>query len=442
MTSSNETSRNGRSTSELSAEELARKQISWPRDDFSRVPLSVFNDQDVYDLEMEQVFRGQVWCYLALEAELPNANDYLTTYVGDTSVVVNRAADGSLHAFVNRCAHKGTMLVRKTHGSTETHTCIYHHWCYDLSGKLIGVPFQRGYGGRSGMPDDFDKADHGLQTLQVGVYCGVIFGSFHDDVEPLTDYLDGPMLDYLDSVFGRPIEVLGYWRQAIPGNWKFYFENLMDSYHAGLLHQFQATFGISRSTQRGGSHMDKLARHRIIYVEEDDDDVATAKKGYGDAAVINDSFQLADPRLIEHVDEFGDHRPILMMTLFPNGFFQRLSNTLAARQIRPKSPNEFELYWTVFGYADDDDAMRERRMLQNNMIGPAGLVSIEDGEVGALIQRVLGRHTKRHTVIEMGGRGPITDPDSPLTEIPVRGFWRYYCHLMGFEPEGGSSWRP
>ena len=437
MSSSNEISR-----TELSKAELSRKEISWPRDDFSRVPLGVFNDQDVYDLEMERVFRGPVWCYLALEAELPNPNDYLTTYVGDTPIVVNRAADGTLHAFVNRCAHKGTMLVRKTHGSVESHTCIYHHWCYDQSGKLIGVPFQRGYAGRSGMPADFDKADHGLQTLKVAVYRGVIFGSFHTDIEPLEDYLDGPMRDYLDQVFGRPIEILGYWRQAIPGNWKFYFENLMDSYHAGLLHQFQATFGISRSTQRGGSHLDKLARHRIIYVEQNSDDIEAAKAGYGDAAVIDDTLKLGDSRMVEFIDEVGDNRAILMMTLFPNGFFQRLSNTLAARQIRPKSPNEFELYWTVFGYADDNAELRERRMLQNNMIGPAGLVSIEDGEVGALIQRVLGHNTNRHTVIEMGGRGPITDPDSPLTEVPVRGFWRYYCHLMSFEPEGGSSWRP
>jgi anthranilate 1,2-dioxygenase large subunit len=216
----------------------------------------------------------------------------------------------------------------------------------------------------------------------------------------------------------------------------------MDSYHAGLLHQFQATFGISRSTQRGGSHMDKLKRHRIIYVHYGSDDTEAAKAGYGDAKVIDDTLKLNDTRMIEFIDEFQDGRSILMMALFPNGFFQRLSNTLAARQIRPKSAGEFELHWTVFGYKSDDPDLRKRRLLQHNMIGPAGLVSIEDGEVGALIQDVLGANPKANTVIEMGGTGPIVDPDSPLTEIPVRGFWRYYCHLMGFEPEGGAAWRP
>jgi anthranilate 1,2-dioxygenase large subunit len=188
--------------------------------------------------------------------------------------------------------------------------------------------------------------------------------------------------------------------------------------------------------------MDKLKRHRIIYVHYGSDDTEAAKAGYGDAKVIDDTLKLNDTRMIEFIDEFQDGRSILMMALFPNGFFQRLSNTLAARQIRPKSAGEFELHWTVFGYKSDDPDLRKRRLLQHNMIGPAGLVSIEDGEVGALIQDVLGANPKANTVIEMGGTGPIVDPDSPLTEIPVRGFWRYYCHLMGFEPEGGAAWRP
>ena len=115
-------------------------------------------------------------------------------------------------------------------------------------------------------------------------------------------------------------------------------------------------------------------------------------------------------------------------------FFQRLSNTLATRQIRPKSPDEFELYWTYFGYADDTPALREMRMRQVDLVGPAGLVSMEDGEAGVLVQKSLraGGHT--HSVIEMGGTGAIEDQDTILTEVPVRGFWRYYCSLMGFTP--------
>ena len=181
--------------------------LTWPASDYSRVPYLVFNDPDVYAREQERIFQGPVWCYLALEAELPKPGDFRSTYVGETPVVVSRATDGTLHAFVNRCAHRGTMVVRKLRGNATDHTCIYHHWCYDLTGKLIGVPFQRGVAGKGGMPENFRKEDHGLRTLKVASYRGAIFGSFRDDVEPLEDFLDEANRDYLDLLLGKPIEI-------------------------------------------------------------------------------------------------------------------------------------------------------------------------------------------------------------------------------------------
>ena len=146
--------------------------------------------------------------------------------------------------------------------------------------------------------------------------------------------------------------------------------------------------------------------------------------------------------MIEFRDEVGDGCAIMMMALFPSVILQRLSNTLATRQIRPRGPDEFELNWTCFAYTDDDEELRKLRLKQVNLIGPAGYVSIEDGEAGSLIQRVVGRERDRYSVIEMGGTGPIIDPDSPLTEVPVRGFWRYYCHLMGYQADGAPAWVP
>ena len=419
--------------------------MTWPAPDFSRVPYRVFADDEVYAKEQARVFRGPVWCYLALEAEIPKPGDFLTTFVGDSPIVVNRAGDRSLHAFANRCAHRGTQLVRERCGNRTSHTCIYHHWCYDLEGNLIGVPFQRGLKGKGGMPEDFDRADHGLQTLTVAAYRGVIFGSFDHAVEPLEAYLDEPMRGFLDGMFARPVEVIGYMRQNIPANWKLYFENLMDSYHAGLLHQFQTTFGIMRSTQAGGSIMDRHGRHRIVFNIDDSDEgdaEAEGRQDLRDLGIDNESLRLEDPTLVEWRDEEGDRRPIMMMALFPSVFFQRLTNTLATRQIRPKGSGAFELYWTYFGYVDDDPALRLMRIRQANLVGPAGLVSVEDGEAGAAIQRVIQGGSGRHSVIEMGGTGAIEDQENLITEVPVRGFWRYYCHLMEYRTKGKATWQP
>ena len=50
-------------------------------------------------------------------------------------------------------------------------------------------------------------------------------------------------------------------------------------------------------------------------------------------------------------------------------------------------PQAFDLVWTFFGYADDDDEMTARRLRQANLMGPAGLVSVDDSEMMEFSQR-------------------------------------------------------
>ena len=179
-------------------------ELVWPKNDFSAVPYRVFVDQDIFEREQKRIFRGPVWCHLGLEAEVAKPRDFITTFLGDTSVVVNRDDNGELHGFVNRCMHRGSTLVREPWGQRRVHTCVYHHWCYNLQGQLIGVPFERGIDGKGGMPDSFDKTDHRLQAIRLDTYRGVIFGSMSADAEPLETYLDEPMRDNLDRLFAKP----------------------------------------------------------------------------------------------------------------------------------------------------------------------------------------------------------------------------------------------
>ena len=414
--------------------------LLWPAADFSRVPYGVFGSDEVFAREQGRIFRGPVWCYLALEAEIPSPGDYVTTFIGNTQAVVTRDEAGHVHAFVNRCAHRGTTLVRDLSGHAQDFTCIYHHWCYDLKGNLIGVPFERGMNGQGGMPDSFRKEDHGLRTLRVATYRGVVFATFSAEVEPLEDYLGAAMREFLDRMFRRPVEILGYMRQRMPANWKLYYENVKDPYHAGLLHQFGTTFGIWRNTQAGGSVMDEARRHELHYTEADSDVAEATEAGYQDTTVFHDGLTLEDPAIVDFRDETGDGLGIMMMTIFPNVLFQQLSNTWATRQIRPKNPHEFELYWTHFGYQDDDPELRAMRLKQANLTGPAGYVSMEDGEAGVLAQRAVGQSGHGFSVIEMGGGGDIAEgQDHVLTEVPIRGFWKNYCELMGYTAASAAS---
>jgi anthranilate 1,2-dioxygenase large subunit len=411
-------------------------EVHWPRHDYTRVPYWLYHDARIYELEQERIFRGPTWCYVALEAEIPNPGDFRTCYLGDTSVIVNRAQDGSIHAMVNRCAHRGALVRREVRGNAQDHTCIYHKWCYDLDGRLRGLPFRRGLKGKGGMSADFKMEQHGLRRLRVESYKGVIFGSFRDDGEPLRDYLGPVFLRHIDRLFTKPIRVLGYQRQRIHGNWKLYLENTRDTYHGSLLHEFQSTFGLSRATQSGGVTMDARHRHNLTWSKIGTDDDAEFSAVYKDNKVHESTLRLNEPSLVKFHREFDDGISLAICSLFPNATIHQISNSLATRQLRTCGADEFELFWTLFGYLDDPQELTEHRLAQANMVGPAGLISMEDGEAIEITHRATAGEREACSVIEMGGGGPITDLEHRINDVPCRGFWSYYAELMGIEPPG------
>ena len=98
---------------------------------------------------------------------------------------------------------------------------------------------------------DFRNDEHGLTKLRVAARGGVVFATFDPDVEPLEDFIGPTVLRYFDRLFdGRTLEILGYNRQRIPGNWKLMQENIKDPYHPGLLHTWFVTFGLWRADNK------------------------------------------------------------------------------------------------------------------------------------------------------------------------------------------------
>ena len=87
---------------------------------------------------------------------------------------------------------------------------------------------------------------------------------------------------------------------------------------------------------------------------------------------------------------------------------------------------------TDFGYADDTEEMRNLRLRQANLVGPAGYVSIEDAEAIELVQRAIeGGEPGAAGIAALGGRG-TTAEGHLVTEAAIRGFWQGYRSLMGF----------
>src|SRR5262249_62017262 len=98
-------------------------------------------------------------------------------------------------------------------------------------------------------------------------------------------------------------------------------------------------------------------------------------------------FELADPSVLDSVVEFGDDIQLQILSVFPGFILQQIYNCLAIRHVVPRGVDKMDLVWTYFGFEDDTPEMNRRRLKQQNLVGPAGFISMEDGCVGGCGQR-------------------------------------------------------
>ncbi|HZQ02181.1 MAG TPA: aromatic ring-hydroxylating dioxygenase subunit alpha [Reyranella sp.] len=403
----------------------------WPENSTARVPYWVYQDEANYKRELERLFAGPTWNFVCLEADIPTKGDYRTNVVGAMPVIVVRDADGRINCFENRCAHRGALIAFDDGGKVDNQfKCIYHAWSYDLSGSLRGIAFERGINGVGGMAKPFDRERFGPRKLRTTTFCGMVFATLSDQTPPIEQYLGTEISGRVKRVLNRPIKVMGRFVQALPNNWKLYVENVKDTYHASLLHLFFGTFRITRLTQGGGVLVSPDGGHHASYTIDKADDRQTT--AYRDQGIRTETdYKLADPTLLDTVEEFGDKIQLQILSVFPALILQQIHNCLAVRQVVPLGTDKMEIRWTYFGFADDSPEMTTRRLKQQNLVGPAGFVSMEDGCVGGFVQRGIAAAGDEVSAIEMGG-DTTESQATRATEASVRGFWKAYRERMGY----------
>lgn len=400
---------------------------AWPAEGWTRVPYWVYSDPEIYQRELEVFHYGKTWNYVALACEVPEKGSYKRNWIGERQVIVVRGNDEQIHVLENRCGHRGARLVWDDKGQGKSFLCPYHQWNFALDGRLIGVPLKRGVLGKGGMPPEFDQAEHALVPLKVHVEGGTVWASFSQETLPFEEHHDPQVLEMMRRVInnGRKLKLLGYTRQLIPSNWKLYFENLKDPYHATLLHSFLITFGLWRADTQSESIPTKAGHSLMVSRNVGKTDA----QAIGDVARFKGGLEMRDADSVRPRREFEDGK-VVGLTHFPSVVMHQQANTLGMRHVIPKGVDAFELSWTYYGYEDDDDEMTRLRVRHANLYGPAGYVAMEDGEV--LSESQIGTHgyEQRAAVLEMGGRG-IEPQDHMVTEVLIRAFYDHYRRAMG-----------
>ena len=224
--------------------EMARRSIAHHNagttdrvDSITTLPASNYYDPERWRREVDLVFK-RLPLAVAFTAELREVNSYKAMDVMGIPVLLTRAADGAVRAFVNMCSHRGAQLVDVGRGSVRRIVCPYHAWTYDPTGDLVGIFRQDDFG-------EIDRSCLGLTALPVAERAGIVWAVLNPkgtiDIDTFLSGLDmlvepyrfGDMHHFRTEVLAGP-------------NWKVALDGYVDFYHLPILHK--NTFGPDFST--------------------------------------------------------------------------------------------------------------------------------------------------------------------------------------------------
>ena len=104
------------------------------------LPARAYTDPAWFAVEMDRVF-ARMWLAAGRADQLDHAGAFIRRDVAGASVLIVRAADGSIRAHHNVCRHRGTRLCIEEHGTFQgSIQCPYHAWTYGLDGRLLAAP--------------------------------------------------------------------------------------------------------------------------------------------------------------------------------------------------------------------------------------------------------------------------------------------------------------
>jgi phenylpropionate dioxygenase-like ring-hydroxylating dioxygenase large terminal subunit len=413
-----------------------------------RIHRDVYLSERLFALEQERLF-ARAWVYAGHASEIPRPGDYLAVEIARQPLIVVRQNDGSIRALLNRCAHKGAMIVGDRTGNTgRAFRCPYHSWAYRTDGSLLAVPNPAGY--ESTRMRECE-AGRGLHAVASAVHRGFVFVRLSAAGPSLIEYF-GPALAAVDAMADRSpegeLEVANApLRNVIACNWKIYLENINDTLHANVTHESAAVAaqaiwdrqppGTPKPTAMeqllpfgsGTDFMEKMGGrvfangHSFLGINQSIHSAYSQVPGYEEAMT----------------KAYGAERAKAILSWAPQNAILWPSIAIKAspqtmRVIRPLGPERTLIEAWTFRAKGAPEAFVERTNLYNRMVfSPMSMVAHDDIHVFESIQRGLRASGNEWVSLHRDYKPSELQPDyttTGLDEVLMRNQFRAWAHLM------------
>lgn len=187
---------------------------------------------------------------------------FVTVELGGRPVIVTRDRDGTVHAMLNACAHRGATVEVRPSGSARILSCGFHGWSYDLDGSLRAVPNAPLF--------STEPCDRGLRRLACEERHGIVWVTGDPEAEPIAvaDWLGAGVDELLTDLGLGEMTHHAATEYELDCNWKLLTDGFLEIYHLKFLHRDSIAPYFPANTMlngRRGSHfVGWLPKSRLV----------------------------------------------------------------------------------------------------------------------------------------------------------------------------------
>lgn len=216
-----------------------------PLERATTLPAGIYTDETYFTWEVDHVLRP-AWLCLAHVSQIPQAGDFLNLEVLGEPLIAVHGKDGVVRVLSRVCPHRAMDIMPPgfgydghegghAHGVGDPRAgspgcgharlflCPYHHWSFELDGRLKACPEMQ-------LAEGFRRDDVGLKSFRSEVWNGFLFVNLSGDAGPLAAQYQ-PLADDIAGWETGRMKLVLHREWDCPFNWKVLVENFMEPYH-------------------------------------------------------------------------------------------------------------------------------------------------------------------------------------------------------------------